>query len=385
VVASNQQEAETMTLYRTRLLTLLVFAMVSGSHDVGASRVGDKAPHETLLPGRPASSEPDTSAQIGKDIHCIFQDKAGSFWFGTDGEGVCRYDGWSFTDYTEKDGLCSNFVRNIAEDQNGTIWFGTRDGICRFEGNAFTTLAERDIHRSTGGPARRSQGEPGILWFAARDGAYRLDGKSCSYVALSQADVDVRFRQDHPEINRAPYAVYSVLEDRSGIAWFGTEQRGVCRYDGTTFTYLTAQGLNNAAVRCIFQDQTGCLWFGSNGAGVCRYDGRTLTNFTEQKGLGNAEFPTTLVGRPGTLARVWTVAEDRAGNLWFGTIHSGAWRYDGRDLVNFTVEDGLTSNANWTIYKDRAGDLWFGTCGGGVCKYDGRTFINVTRKAVGRS
>ena len=81
-------------------------------------------------------------------------------------------------------------------------------------------------------------------------------------------------------------------------------------------------------------------------------------------------------GKPGTLARVWTIAEDKTGNLWFGTIDAGAWRYDGKSLTNFTVKDGLGSNAIWTIYKDKAGNLWFGTDGGGVCKYDGKSFID---------
>ena len=370
-----------MTLYATKLLTLIL-AILSASPAMGVSARIDEAARKQV-PRHLDPPEPD-SAEIGRDIQCIFQDKAGNFWFGTDGNGACRYDGRSFTDYTEKDGLCSNFIRTIAEDRNGILWFGTRDGICRFDGKVFTQLSEGDLHRSTGDPAHGARIQPGILWFGGRDGAYRLDGTSCSYMTLPETDVDARFRRAHPEINQTPYAVYCITEDRSGIVWFGTEHRGVCRYDGTTFAFLTEKGLNTAVVRCIFQDKSGRLWFGANGAGVLWYDGRKLTNFTEEMRLGNPEFPRTLVEKPGTLARVWTVAEDRAGNLWFGTIDAGAWRYDGKDLVNFTTQNGLTSNSIWTIYQDRTGDLWFGTAGGGVCKYDGRAFVHATRKTVAR-
>ncbi len=132
----------------------------------------------------------------------------------------------------------------------------------------------------------------------------------------------------------------------------------------------------------MFQDKSGNLWFGNNGGGLYRYDGKSLINFTEEKGLGNSEFIKGLkmTDQPGTLARVWTIAEDKAGNLWFGTIDAGAWRYDGKTLTNFTMKDGLTSNAICTIYKDKTGTLWFGTHTGGVCKFNGKSFINFRRK-----
>lgn len=43
----------------------------------------------------------------------------------------------------------------------------------------------------------------------------------------------------------------------------------------------------------------------------------------------------------GTLARVWTINEDNNGNLWIGTIDACVWRYDGKNLTNYTTKDGL--------------------------------------------
>lgn len=315
-------------------------------------------------------------AALSKHIRSILRDRAGSFWFGTDGEGLCRYDGKHLTCLTEKEGLCSNFIQVLLEDKAGNLWLGTRDGICRYDGKSFTRLAVEEGPRDDGYPDKVRQHPSGNLWFGANGGAYRYDGRSLAYFPLPEAGGESPFLPGRYPQNHSPFSVYSILEDRSGNLWFGTESRGVCRYDGKSFTYFTEKGLGAAAVRTIFQDKVGDLWFGNNGGGAYRYDGKSLVNFTNENGLSNPDFLKTLEGKAGTLARVWTIAEDKAGNLWFGTIDAGAWRYDGKTLTNFTVKDGLGSNAIWTIYKDKTGALWFGTDGGGVSKFDGRSFVS---------
>ena len=327
-----------------------------------------------ILPGneaivRSSGQSSEIALQTSKPIRCILQDKAGNYWFGTDGDGVYLYDGKSLAHLMEKDGLCNNQVRTIQEDKLGNLWFGTGDGICRYDGKTFTKFSENES------PGKVWKDEPGDLWFGSRDGACLFDGNALTCFSLPGSD-----KEFPPANSSTPYSVYSVLEDKSGNLWLGTEQRGVCRYNGNRFTYFTEKGLSTAAVRCIFQDKHGNLWFGDNGGGVYRYDGTTVANFTEESGLSNPDFVKSLMSKPGTLARVWTIAEDKDGNLWFGTIDAGAWRFDGKSLTNFTTKDGLGSNAVWTIYRDRAGTLWFGTDGGGVYTFDGGSFRRFTGK-----
>ena len=51
-------------------------------------------------------------------VHCIFQDSKGYIWIGTS-EGLSRFDGYRFTNYTTRDGLEHNNVNDITEDQKG--------------------------------------------------------------------------------------------------------------------------------------------------------------------------------------------------------------------------------------------------------------------------
>ncbi len=65
-----------------------------------------------------------------------------------------------------------------------------------------------------------------------------------------------------------------------------TWEGGISRYDGTSFTtYTTTQGLAHNTVLSIMEDKSGNFWFGTNGGGVSRYDGTSLTTFTKEQGL----------------------------------------------------------------------------------------------------
>ncbi len=84
-------------------------------------------------------------------ITSALADKAGNIWFGTelgsgglheDG-GLWLYDGKSFTRFTRTDGWCHNGVFSIVEDTDGKIWVGTRNtDLCRFDGKTFTSFSE---------------------------------------------------------------------------------------------------------------------------------------------------------------------------------------------------------------------------------------------------
>ncbi len=75
-----------------------------------------------------------------------------------------------------------------------------------------------------------------------------------------------------------------MIIDRAGNGWFGYPagpRGGATKFDGTTFTtYTKKDGLNGDNVYCILEDKAGNIWFGSVDAGLCRYDGKTFTNLS---------------------------------------------------------------------------------------------------------
>ncbi|MBL7923352.1 MAG: hypothetical protein JNL88_04050 [Bacteroidia bacterium] len=342
----------------TLLISLLVSAFVScQGQDQKASAVKTEATL-SLPPG-------DTVSGLGKDMDCILQDRKGHYWFASNGEGVYRYDGKTLLHLTDKEGLCSNFVLSIQEDADGQLWFSTRDGVCSYNGVAFTNRT-RQIENAPAGKLHYTRGG---LFFNRRNGMCYYDGRNFTGFTIHPA----QYIPSSSDMNR-PYSVYSTLADRAGNVWFGTQEKGVCRYDGNMFTFFTEEGLDLAAVRTLFQDREGTIWAGNNGAGVFRFNGRSFENFTDRMGLGNRDFLKRLKGKEGTLARPWTINEDREGHLWIGTIDAGAWMYDGKNLRHYTATDGLSGEAVWTIYKDRKGELWFIVNGETVLTLNGTSF-----------
>ena len=116
----------------------------------------------------------------------------------------------------------------------------------------------------------------------------------------------------------------------------------------TNLQYLdVAQGMASSYVRSILEDKKGNLWFGTDGGGVSMYDGESFMHFTEKEGLSNNT--------------VWSILEDKNGNLWFGTYGGGVSMYDGESFMHFTEKEGLSNNIVWSILEDKNGNLWLST------------------------
>lgn len=319
-------------------------------------------------------------------MRSILEDSTGTFWFGSWQEGVARFDGKRLTYFTVDDGLSHDQVRSIHEDRERGIWFETGVGVSRYDGTRIATHFDRD-HTSKDAWQLR----PGDLWFKGdepvgfneregRPGVYRFDGRTFTYLAIPPLE-------DREDDGYA--SVTGIGRGRNGRLWIAT-YGAVIGYDGASFTVIDNEslGLDEETgwlhVRCVFEDSRGRLWIGNNGIGVLLHDGERTIDFTRKNGLGRRDHRSgRLPGRrPGdasegapSLHRVFSIGEDRDGNIWFGTMEQGAWRFDGASLRNFTAKEGLTSDGILAIYRDRRGDLWL--AGDGVFRFNGASFERI--------
>jgi len=368
---------ETRRMHANGTILLVIVLLGACSNQGSADRDKGEISADSALETSERAGDANLQIRYSTGIRSIFEDSKGRFWFGSQQEGVCLFDGREFTYYTVSDGLSDNQVRTIQEDQAGVIWFGTGSGITSFDGDEF----EIRTGRSHGSPVIASGStwykETGDLWFPGDSGmrrgfdgqgVYRYDGRSLSYLA---------FPLPHGVDEESPYLVTGIVKGRDGTVWFGTYP-GVFGYDGKSFVVINDEtvgiesGGERLHVRSIFEDSRGNLWIGNNGLGVLLFDGQAVSNFTEQHGLGIGD-----KGSSGSLGRIFSIAEDAAGNIWFGTRDNGAWRFNGESLTNFTMEDGLTSHMVWTIYRDKRDALWFGMGDGSVCRFNGESFDRI--------
>ena len=59
------------------------------------------------------------STNTGDNVNSSIQDKEGNLWFGTTADGIYKNDGKLFTHFTMTNGLNSNTVWCILEDESG--------------------------------------------------------------------------------------------------------------------------------------------------------------------------------------------------------------------------------------------------------------------------
>lgn len=73
---------------------------------------------------------------MNDNVWFIKEDNKGNLWVGVD-EGLCKYDGKEFTNYTKKHGLKCKDTQGILEDGDG-YWISTLGyGLYFFKDNKF--------------------------------------------------------------------------------------------------------------------------------------------------------------------------------------------------------------------------------------------------------
>jgi len=321
-------------------------------------------------------------------VGCELLDKDGNLWFSLSGEGAYRYNGKSFANFTTKDGLCNNSVGAIIQDKSGNILLGTNRGICIYDGKKFTKHPVPDTLSIT----CMLEDKDGNLWFGTRrNGIYRYNGKTLDNF-LSNNDHKFNLGNNNQ-------LILDMLQDKNGNIWFSSwNGGGAWRYDGKGFKnfippvdyYKTNQDKRNSGnpqntlghlpnsfyapsqdyitddmIFSMTEDKAGNIWFATRDHGACRYDGKTFTSFGTKEGF---------------LSRgTYAIFEDKNGDLWFTTESDGVWCYDGKAIKNFTENDGLINNAVMTVLEDSAGNLWFGTKWFGLSRFDGKNFMTFSQ------
>jgi ligand-binding sensor domain-containing protein len=321
-------------------------------------------------------------------VACELLDNDGNLWFSINGEGAYRYDGKSFTNFTTKDGLCSNNASAIIQDKSGNILIGTNRGICKYDGKKFTKYPVPDTLSITCMLGDKA----GNLWFGTKgNGIYRCNGETL--------DNFLNSKSNNYNLGNTNQLILDMLQDRNGNLWFSSwNGGGVWKYDGKEFKnflpsadyYKTNQDnrsfnnprdttnhiLNSSFIQTqdyitddmifsMMEDQAGNFWFATRDHGACRYDGKVFKSFGTTEGFLSRGF--------------YAILEDRKGNLWFTTEKDGVWYYDGKTIKNFTERDGLVNNAVMSIIEDKEGNIWFGTKWFGLSRYDGKTFTTFSQ------
>jgi len=301
-------------------------------------------------------------------IFCMFQDSRGYLWLGTEGSGVCRFDGKNFEVINQANGLAGDVVRSIVEDDKGRLWFGTDAGISVYDGRTFITVnEEKGLSSNTVVCLYRDKTD--TIWVGTAG-----DKGGLNKIELLNSD-SIKITQYNIETGLSNNNIFALCEDNYNRLWIGTFGGGITirSKDGSTSSVFLTEFHNFPSnhVLTISPDSTNNLWIGTYDRGVIKI------SVTEDLNSSKIEHVSNLYKIPDNT--VWTILPTSNG-IWFGTDENGIQRFMNKEIRSVNNTNGLLKNQVISIFKDREENIWVSSGDGGISRYLGDRFYSLTKK-----
>lgn len=313
-------------------------------------------------------------------VYQIEEDQDGTLWAATD-NGLNRINPEGtftayYSDLSNEYSLNSGIVTSILFDKEDRMWVGTRlGGISVYDKkmNKFHLFKSNPFDPnslSSNKVAGYAEAPDGTLVVATDGGGVNFYDRKTNSFSKLKAEPG---RRNTLTTNKTLALQY----DKNGDLWIGTWGGGLHRYNHKTGKIKhyesdpdNPNSLSDNNIFDLFEDSKGNIWVGTWGNGLCKYNWRT-DDFTQYTPDPNnpASIGATAIN---------DMEEDRFGNLWLATETGGLDRFDPvRETFTHYVADGkegsLSSNALFALHIDRQGNVWVGTNGEGLCLWNSKT------------
>ena len=326
---------------------------------------------------------------VGPVVPIIFQDSRGILWFGSDQNGVSRFDGNTFEPYAGtlntseaspsdkvKIGALLGRTLQIVEDKWGHIWFLTRmpserEGrVSRFDGTSISLIGNGNsliVDRQ------------GDVWVGENQRLTKYAAPDAQ--RLPQAQPNEIIGEDL--IRSTDLTINIIFESEDGTLWLGgsegeaekigaimsfrespweretsSDDSGDQTDDGTPriqvspgfVRYDTSDLRTVGEIEAIAEDASGNLWFGGYNL-LLRFDGKNFEQILPLPWAYRGSISRTSSESAAT-RRPTKIRSDRQGRVWFSDEHTTRW-WDGSRLRTHTDLSGFLE------VEDAWGNLWF--------------------------
>jgi signal transduction histidine kinase/CheY-like chemotaxis protein/AraC-like DNA-binding protein len=315
-------------------------------------------------------------------ILCIEETKQDIIWIGTDGDGVYKFLTRPKIFYSIGEGspdgrqLSHSIIRSVYEDTDGTLYIGTRGGGLNIldANNSKTKVLNTRNGLSNNAVLSINKDHDDNIWVG-------LDSEGIDMIESKTGKI-FHFPRDFENVNDLHFgSVYSICVDSYNDIWLGTSGYGVIHLKVTRTAdgkYLLREhdqlshpgkagrvSINSNIVYSIIEEKPNLLWFGTRGGGIYRYN--ALTKGIEAHIESRANERNSLSNND-----VLAMYIDKQEQLWIGSsggldrlfLQNRPYR-----IEHLTQHEGLPNNTIHGILEDKESNIWLST-NHGLVRYD---------------
>ena len=346
-----------------------------------------------LVPFYNAYNE-DINTVFSYGVNHVLSDSQGVLWISTNrGNGLfkCTFLPDYFNNYLFQNHSVysiSNETRAIFEDNKNRLWVACKDGTVHvFDQNKKEIGSLSSDGRIVPGGNLEvlvynfCQDKAGNIWFATKkQGLFRLKPQGSKNTFRIE-----NFLHNPDDIySPANNDFYSVIQDNNGRIWAGSyggglhlfdEQNGKIRFFHANNDLAGFPETNCSKVRQVFADTRHHIWVATTeGFVVFNADFKTLKDIKYRYYHRNEDKLNSLGAND-----VHCIFEDEDATMWFGTFGGGLSRlkskYEDKKPFEFEVfnrDNGMPNNVVYTIIDDKQGNLWL-TTENSIVKFNKKT------------
>ncbi len=327
----------------------------------------------------------------------IFLDRDGFIWIATR-NGLNRYDGYQFRILKKESGqdlgMASNYVNCMMQDRQGLFYIGMYGALQTYDGQRFHDVKTYDLNgkaspsyitcfleRQNGQILIGTSGH-GLLRMVGQNEARQIDGELGEVATVHSLMEDSRQRlwisteqnglwchdgksTKHYFTNAEEWGtVLDMCEDAKGRIYIATSNHGMYRMDGDTPVHIEATGTKH--ISRLYYNSRGHIMLGYDGMGLAIYD-------PEREHLVDNPYYSREVDL--SKAKVYSICEDRNGNIWLGLLQKGIYMQPGHTMgfgyMGYKLGTrNVIGTACVTSVLGSANNYWIGTDKDGLYALD---------------
>jgi signal transduction histidine kinase/ligand-binding sensor domain-containing protein len=270
----------------------------------------------------------------------------GSLWVGRRASDapLCRVTDDGVECFGKDDGIPLAGVDSVLADGSGGYWLGGPMALVHWhQGGVSEQYPTKALISSL------ARAPDGTLWVGMLE-----EGPGLGLAQVKQGALKTFVT---PTFDGSTLSVTSLMLDRDGSLWVGTDAKGLFRIHGDRVEhYGHTEGLSGDSVWDLFQDREGIVWAGTT-SGIDSFRDPRVVTFSAVEGLGKDLAAGILASRDGT---IWVANAGSLDRIKNGTVSS------------IRRSDGLPGNQVASMLEDHAGNMWVGVDDGLYLFKDGR-------------